>query len=288
MHLSSLLLLALTSLQEPAAEPGMPTAATAQTGPMRAGNEDAAPADAQESEEESAGQPRKKPQKKSTRARKPAPEAPVEEGITRMAGDNNIVLTPSGRTIGEGNNYLSVDEMLLWRFGWGVSDSFDVEIHTAWLTSLGFSIKWAMLNTEQHDVALQLGTDAMVYPKRNNAQYASLVYTQSHKRGAWHLGAHAVRVQRARGKSSETYVVPEGTLGAEVRMAKYLTGLIEAGYGQNVLENDPNENTGFVNAGLRIGGDDIFFDLALVVPTSESFLESDFLGIPFVRLGGVW
>ena len=83
-------------------------------------------------------------------------------------------------------------------------------------------------------------------------------------------------------------MVPEGTLGGEAKLAKGLTLLGDVGVGNEVLRaSNYNENTGYASVGIRAydsrGG---FATLAMVTPTNKVFLDSPWLGIPFIRVGG--
>jgi hypothetical protein len=218
--------------------------------------------------------------------REAAPAAAAAAGPRRKAGDTNIILAPSARSLREGETQVNLDQLLLWRVAWGISDKLDLEFRTAWVTSLGLGAKYTMLNHHRHKIALHAGADALIFSKRYNAQQASLIYTLDERRGAWHLGVHAIRLQRRLSRDeSRIYNVGQATMGAEVELGRITRALFEASYGQDRRHVRPEENTGFMNVGLRVGDRRAFIDAALVVPISEAWWESEILGIPFFRIG---
>ncbi len=225
-------------------------------------------------------------------AEAPLREPAVQPAITRMAGSLNAGILPSGRVLDMDEVYVSLEEFLMWRLAWGVSENLTVELRTAWLVSLGLELKYALVRTPEHNLAVAVAADAGVFSKGDNVERLTLAYTRDFERGALHAGLHGIRVQTKKMLRDFTdgrpghMLIPELMVGGEAVLRRNLRGFVNVGYGDNVLDDGPVENTGYVDLGFRIGGRRLFADLMLVIPMTEEWLAEDFLGLPYLRIGG--
>lgn len=205
-------------------------------------------------------------------------------GLRRYPGDGDVILTPSARTLDEGDIQIGLDEGLLWRAQVGVVDEFTIEANSVWGFTAGLSGKYALVRRHNTALTLQLGAGAATVEKSMNWSHAALLYAKDYRYGAVHLGGYFVFVHVPRGMG---YLVPQATAGAEVRLLRGVSAVGEFGYGNDILhEHGPGVNSGFVNAGVRFDFSQIYLTGALVVPTTDAFLDSAALAIPFVRIGG--
>lgn len=202
------------------------------------------------------------------------------------AGDLNVLISPSGRTLREDDVSVTLEELVFWRIAWGASDRMTAELRTLWGASLGVGLKYGLVQTPHHHLALGASADALVFAKTNNFEMLSLTYTYEEPKTSLHLGGHFVRAQqRLSRRRSRVFVIPEGTAGAELRFARHVRGLIEVGYGQDLRTGNGSRNTGFINLGVRLADRSAFAEVAIVSPTHETWLQSDRLGIPWFRFG---
>lgn len=206
--------------------------------------------------------------------------------LQRTQGDTDVLLLPSARPLEEGQVHFALDEFLLWRAEIGVSDEFSLGADSVWGLTAQVYGKYAFIRENNTAVSLRVGAGAATVQKSLNWSYAQLLYAKDMRRGAYHLGAHLVFVHTPNGDS---YLVPQGTLGGEVKLIKYLTAIGEAGFGNDMLQADGFvNNTGFVNLGAKVYMQGGYVTAGLVMPTNESFLNSAALGIPFIRFGYVF
>jgi hypothetical protein len=204
----------------------------------------------------------------------------------RHAGDTDVILLASARPLEEGQVNISLDELLLWRAQLGVTDDFTLEANSLWGFSIGINGKYALMRERNTAVAVQFGAGAFTVEKRMNWSYASLLYAKDMGRGAVHAGGHLIFAHTPDGKS---YVVPQATAGAEVTLMKRVRALTELGFGNDILQSTGVENnTGFLNLGLRLDLSPVYATGGLVIPMNEPFLDSPALGIPFLRIGATF
>jgi hypothetical protein len=206
--------------------------------------------------------------------------------LGRSAGDTDVLLLPSARPLDEGQVHVALDELLLWRGEMGVSDEFSLGVDSAWGLTLDVNGKYAFVRRNNTAVALRLGVGAATVEKKLNWSYAELLYSKDMRRGAVHLGAHLVFAHTPDGDS---YLVPQATVGGEVKLIKHVSAMVEGGFGNDVLAAAGlGNNTGFANLGVRLYVQGAYVTGALVIPTNEHFMNSAALGIPFIRFGYVF
>ena len=203
--------------------------------------------------------------------------------LARSDGDTDVLLLPSARPLNEGQVHVALDEFLLWRGEMGVTDEFSLEASSVWALTAEISGKYAFVRENNTAVSLRVGAGAATVQKQLNWSFAQLLYTKDFPRGAVHLGAHLVFVHTP---NDGGFLVPQGTVGGEVKLIKYVWAIAEAGLGNDLLQATGFENnTGFVNLGARLAAQGGYVTAGLVMPTNSSFLNSAALGIPFLRFG---
>lgn len=235
--------------------------------------------------------PRPTPSTEQSSAPAPRSNTPPPPTEQLDIGGTYAGIFPSGRTLPEDEAVLDIENFLFWRLAWGVTDRLMAEVRSAWGFSLGIGLKYALAKTPGHTLSVGASAEAAVFSRSDNFSRVSMMYTRDYDQGAIHLSGHAMRLQTRRlldgltGGDPDVMFIPQVVMGGEARLRENLLGVLNVGYGENLLTPTHIANTGYIDLGFRVGGHRAFADLLLIVPMTAEWLEQDFLGIPYIRVG---